>query len=140
MRGDSPTTETLVRAAHGGDRDAFTVLYDQHVRFVHTLLLAYAAPDEVPDLVQDVFLTAWKQLPALRDFAAFPGWLSSISRNTGRMHVRARREHVPLSNEIQSSGVTPESALDAERALMLIAILPESQREALLLRLVDGMN
>ena len=140
VRGESTTTESLVRAAQRGDRDAFTLLYDYHVRFVHTLLLAYAAPDEVPDLVQEVFLTAWRQLSALRDFSAFSGWLGSISRNAGRMHLRARRDYVPLSNELQSSDAQPESALDAERALNLIATLPENQREPLLLRLVDGMN
>lgn len=140
MRGESPTTETLVRAARDGNRESFTVLYDHHVRFVHTLLLAYAQPDEIPDLVQEVFFTAWKQLPALRDPSAFPGWLGAIARNVGRMHVRVRREYVQLSNEIQSSEVAPESALDAERALRLIGTLPDNQREPLLLRLVEGMN
>ena len=140
VKGESPTTETLVLAARDGDRDAFTVLYDHHVRFVHTLLLAYAAPDEVPDLVQEVFFAAWKQLPALRDASAFPGWLGAIARNAGRMHLRTRREHVPLSNELHSSDVSADALLDAKQALDLIGTLPENLREPLLLRLIDGMH
>ena len=133
-------TAALVQAARGGDRGAFTTLYERHQRFVHTLLLAYAPPDEIPDLLQEVFFGAWMQLNTLRDASAFSGWLGAIARNVGRMNVRARHEHVSLSPDIQAHEVSPDVVLDAERVLALISTLPEHFREPLLLRLVEGMN
>lgn len=42
---------------------------------VHGLLIARIPLDEVDDLVQEVFLSAWKQLKALRDPALLEaGW------------------------------------------------------------------
>src|SRR5919112_6144866 len=63
----------LVRSARSGDESAFARLYERYGRIVHALLLARVARDEVEDLVQDVFLTAWKRLDDLRDPAAFGG-------------------------------------------------------------------
>jgi len=140
MTSEGRSTASLVHAARDGDRNAFAVLYDHHVRFVHTLLLGYAPPDDVPDLAQEVFLAAWLRIGTLRDAAAFPGWLGAIARNLGRMHVRVQRDHVSLTPDIRSRHVEPEDVLDAERALALINTLPETFREPLLLRLVDGMD
>ena len=63
----------LVRAAREGDEGAFSRLYDRYARVVHGLLMARVARDDVDDLVQDVFLTAWRRLDDLRDPAAFGG-------------------------------------------------------------------
>lgn len=134
------TTLSLAQAARGGDADAFAELYRRHVRFVHTLLLAYAPPDDVPDLVQEAFFSAWSQLGGLRDPSAFSGWLTTIARNVGRMHGRVRRDHVALPPDLPSPDTGPDSALDADRALSMILQLPPKLREPLLLRLVEGMN
>jgi hypothetical protein len=67
----------LVRQARDGDEVTFADLYRRYARMVHGLLLARVPFDEVDDLVQEVFLSAWKQLPALRDPAAFDGWRMS---------------------------------------------------------------
>src|SRR6266699_1224038 len=65
----------LVRSALAGDASAFSRLYERYGRVVHGLLLARVGRDEVEDLVQDVFLTAWRRLVDLRDPAAFGGWI-----------------------------------------------------------------
>src|SRR4029079_2057650 len=71
----------LVRAARGGDRTAFGTLYARHAAMVHGILLARVPPSDVDDLVQDVFLKALDQLHALREDAAFSGWLATIARH-----------------------------------------------------------
>ena len=48
--------------ARGGEEAAFTRLYERYARIVHGVLLARVGSGEVEDLVQDVFLTAWKRL------------------------------------------------------------------------------
>src|SRR5688500_14344424 len=66
----------LVRRAGSGDAAAFARLYERYVRMVHGLLLGRVGRTDVEDLVQDVFLTAWRRLDHLRDPAAFGGWLA----------------------------------------------------------------
>src|SRR5580692_12046944 len=80
--------ESLVSAARDGDRAAFGRLYDRYARMVHGILLARIPPREVDDLVQEVFLSALRQLHALRDIARFGAWLATITRNRANDYYR----------------------------------------------------
>ena len=62
-------------AARGGDEAAFGRLYERYARVVHGLLLARVPRADVDDLVQDVFLTAWKRL----DGPARPGGVRRLA-------------------------------------------------------------
>jgi RNA polymerase sigma-70 factor (ECF subfamily) len=132
----SPDTR-LVEAVRRGDRESFGRLYDLYAPMVHGILLARVPWDEVDDLVQDVFLVAFKRIHTLREAGAFGGWLAMIARNRAVDFHRRRRETVELpENLAQRSSVDPEVA----EALRLIRILPEAYRETLVLRLVEGMT
>ena len=127
----------LARAARQGNRAAFGRLYDRYARMVHGILLAKVPHGEVDDLVQDVFLTALRQLSALRDDGAFGGWLAMIARNRAHDYHRRAREWTGLPEEIPAANrPTPE----AFAALEAIRALPEAYRETLMLRLVEGMT
>jgi RNA polymerase sigma-70 factor, ECF subfamily len=78
----------LVRQARAGDEGAFRRLYERYARIVHGLLFARVPRPDVDDLVQDVFVTAWRRLPTLRDPAAFGGWISMIARNRATDYYR----------------------------------------------------
>lgn len=129
----------LVRAARDGDSGAFTGLYERYGRVVHALLLSRVDRDEVPDLVQDVFLTAWRRLDDLRDPAAFGGWIAMIARNRATDFHRRASPHVELPEDLEAPGAASETA-EANAALAAIRSLPEAYRETLLLRLVEGMS
>src|SRR5947209_15209667 len=79
----------LVAAVRAGDREAFARLYALYSPLVHAVLLARVPYDEVGDLVQDVFLVAFRKLGSLRDTARFGPWVATIARNReiGRAHV-----------------------------------------------------
>lgn len=131
------TDGALVEAARGGDREAFERLYHQYAPMVHGILLARTRYDEVRDLVQDVFLTAYTKLPSLRDARAFPGWLAMIARNRALDHHRLSRE----TEELTDGFVAPEeSRAEVAEILGIIRGLPEAYRETLVLRLVEGMT
>ncbi|MGI8671444.1 MAG: sigma-70 family RNA polymerase sigma factor [Luteitalea sp.] len=101
-RGDltSPADDAaLVIAARAGDRSAFDELYRRYVRMVHGVLLGRSTRDDVDDLVQDVFLTAWRRLSTLREPAAIGGWLHAIARHALVDHVRQHRDHVALPDD-----------------------------------------
>ena len=135
----------LVEAAREGDRVAFGVLYDRYSRMVHGILLARVPLREVDDLVQDVFLRALPRLHGLRDVSRFGAWLAAITRNRAHDFHRHAVEEVELPEELPGDpreGKPGRSAVDAEAEFLLSAIrrLPETYREILLLRLVEGMT
>ena len=127
----------LVRAVLAGDRDCFTRLYDLYAPLVHGILLARVPRAEVDDLVQDIFLHAFKKLNTLRDASSFGPWIAMIARNRAIDFHRRSRECVELTDELRGSET---QSPQAEEILELIRSLPEAYRETLVLRLVEGMT
>ncbi|MEI9973253.1 MAG: sigma-70 family RNA polymerase sigma factor [Ignavibacteriota bacterium] len=130
----------LVRAAAAGDRAAFGELYVRYARLVHGILLARVPPEQADDLVQDVFLSAMRQLRGLRTVAAFRGWLAAIARNRAMDYFRQTRPLVPLEENRKQESSAPDAGVDAVEVLDLIRQLPEAYREPMILRLVEGMT
>ena len=129
----------LVRDARDGDENAFGRLYERYARVVHGLLLARVPRVDVDDLVQEVFVTAWRRLDALRDPAAFGGWVSMIARNRATDYHRRAPETVDLPQDLEASDATAARA-EAHAALDAIRTLPDAYRETLVLRLVEGLT
>ena len=137
----------LVEAARRGDRTSFGRLYDRYARMVHGILLAKVPLREVDDMVHDAFLQALRQLHTLRDVTRFGAWLAAITRNRANDYHRQAVDEVELPeslSEDQRTGTTAGGAhhQDEEATFLLAAIreLPETYREPLLLRLVEGMT
>ena len=127
----------VVARARSGDREAFGQLYGLYGAMVHGVLLSRVPPDDVEDLLQDVFLSAFRRLDTLRDDTAFGGWVAMIARNRAMDFFRQRKENTELSEHLpQHAAPTAE----AKEALAIIRALPEAYRETLVLRLVEGMS
>lgn len=137
---DRGGTDGLVAAARQGDEAAFERLYAMYGRMVHGILLARVPRWQVDDLVQDVFVTAWRRLDALRDPGAFGGWLAMIARNRATDFHRQSVPTVELSDAAPDRQPDADAPLDARRALAAIRSLPDAYRETLMLRLVEGMT
>ncbi len=139
---ETPATETrievvLVKAVLEGDRNSFGRLYDLYAPMIHGILLARVPRSEVDDLVQDIFLHAFKKLHTLRDWAAFGPWIAMIARNRAMDFHRRSKETVEVTDDLRS---TDTSTTKANEILELIRDLPEAYRETLILRLVEGMT
>jgi RNA polymerase sigma-70 factor, ECF subfamily len=130
--------ELLIERAVAGDRGAFGELYVRYARMVHGVLLARVPPTEAEDMVQDVFISAMRQLRRLRTAAAFPGWLVAIARNRAMDYHRQARFRAPL--EVAAKETSVDGRQDAFLVLGLIRRLPQAYRETLILRLVEGMT
>jgi RNA polymerase sigma-70 factor (ECF subfamily) len=127
----------LVTAALEGDRDGFGRLYDLYAPLVHGILLARVPRVEVDDLVQDIFLQAFKKLHTLRNGAAFGPWIAMIARNRAVDFYRRSRETVEITDDVRGSNTSDSRATEI---LELIRNLPDAYRETLVLRLVEGMT
>lgn len=128
----------LVLLAQSGDRRAFDALYYRHARMVHGVLLARVRVEEADDLTQETFLAAWRQLRSLREPEAFCGWLLQIARRRAADHYRRMRPAAELDDS--AWGAHPPADAEAMAALRALQSLPETYRETLLLRLVEGMT
>ena len=93
------TIAELVVAARGGNQAAFTTLYQRFHRAVHAVALARVGVSDAADVVQDVFARAWTRLDAVRDPAAFPGWLMTLARH--RAIDRARLRPPPSDTTVE---------------------------------------
>src|SRR5829696_4580469 len=133
-----PPEVAFVESARAGDRVAFERLYELYAPLVHGVLLARVPYGEVSDLVQDVFLAAFRKLGALRDPARFGPWVAIIARNRAADFYRRARQTEELRDEL-AQGPRQEEA-EAAEALEIIRSLPEAYRETLVLRLVEGMT
>ncbi len=130
------TEAELVRASKAGDRLAFGQLYERYARMVHGILLAHVSYTDAEDLLQDVFLRALEQLESLRDPAAFGGWLSAIARRAAADLHRKKWRLLPIRDVVQ----TVRAHSEGFAIMSALRHLPETYRETLILRLVEGMT
>jgi RNA polymerase sigma-70 factor (ECF subfamily) len=99
----------------------------------------------VDDLVQEVFLSALRQLHALRDVSRFGAWLGTITRNRANDYFRraipVEKVTEPVSeNQTESRKTNHAAEQEADVILAVVRALPEAYREPLILRLVEGMT
>ena len=87
--------------------------------------------------MQDVFVKAIQQIAGLREAGAFGGWLAMIARRAAFDHRRRSRLLDALPETI-AGGERPDG--EGFEVLGMIRDLPESYRETLVFRLVEGMT
>ena len=130
------TVAELVLAARAGSPTACATLYQRVQRAVHAVALARVAVGDAGDVVQDVFADAWQKLASVREPAAFAGWLMTMARHRAIDVARRRR---PVDS-FASVSVSPTPRAEAMAALAAIRALPETYRETLIMRLVEGLS
>jgi RNA polymerase sigma factor (sigma-70 family) len=135
----------LVAQSLAGSRTAFGRIVERYQSLV--CALAFSATGSVSrseDLAQETFVTAWRQLRALREPAKFRSWLCGIARNRINNDLRRQiREPVHAAAPLAEAEevASPEPALLAqvinneEVALLWreVGQLPEIYREPLVL-------
>lgn len=125
------------------------VLLSRYARAVKKYVYFRLAPraDHADDIVQDVFLAAWKNLSAYRGNSSLKSWLMGIARNKVKDYYRAHlREPDTLETAKEKSGakIAPaliDDHLDKERARIkarrVLNELPEKYRIILIWRYWD---
>jgi RNA polymerase sigma-70 factor (ECF subfamily) len=138
-----------VAQAKRGDEYAFRQLY----RAVHPGLVRYLrvlVGADAEDVASETWLQVARDLASFRgDDDGFRGWVVTIARNRAMDHLRMQRRRPVVQGQVeeladwQGPADTAESAMDAvstDAALSLIAKLPQDQAEAVLLRVVMGLD
>jgi RNA polymerase sigma-70 factor (ECF subfamily) len=137
--------------ALGGDREAFRLVYrdtqPRVLRYLRTMV-----GDDAEDVASEAWLQVTRDLRSFRgDIDGFRGWVATIARHRAIDHLRWQSRRPPASTaqpveeltEIASGDDTASAALDTVStgaAVALIATLPPDQAEAVMLRVVVGLD
>jgi RNA polymerase sigma-70 factor (ECF subfamily) len=137
----------LMARIAAGDASAFEQLIAEHrpriTRLVYRLL---GWRGEVEDVVQDVFLIAYRKLPRFRGQSTLATWLAGIAINRCRAH---RRRWTPSWRWIERfwrqrrPPPTPDEAAaadeTAERVRQAVRQLPSADREVIVLYYLEEL-
>jgi RNA polymerase sigma-70 factor (ECF subfamily) len=135
-----------VLAARRRDPAAFRLLVDAYERRLLYFLLRFVpGADDALDVLQEVWLTVYRRLPALNAPEAFRVWLYQIAHDKAVSHVRGQRRQERVREELQElRGGEPEEAVPAvesaeliHRALQLLSV---EHREVLTLHFLEDMR
>jgi RNA polymerase sigma-70 factor, ECF subfamily len=102
-------------------------------------------PDDVDDVLQDVFVRVQRGLPALRDEDRLVPWLYQVARSAVQESVRQRARHPLTGHEYDEPAVESEASVASETGLAAFAAaaidrLPSPYKEALTLTELQGVS
>lgn len=141
--------EAAVHEAQAGSQQAFVTVYRAVqpglVRYLRTLV-----GQDAEDVASETWAHVCRDLAKFRgDGNGFRGWVATIGRNRAIDHLRARGRR-PMDavdpttlHDVPAGQDTAVQAVDAvgtDWAISLIAKLPPDQAEAVLLRVVMGLD
>jgi RNA polymerase sigma-70 factor, ECF subfamily len=132
--------KSLVARIRSGELEAFTSLVEQYQPLVYrwSIGLVYDR-DEADDVMQEVFVLAYRKLGSFRDEGSLEGWLYRITSRVAGKHRRRQKRRSVLgelpaarpSREVYTTD--PGGRVDREQAVALIresaATLSHRQRE-----------
>jgi RNA polymerase sigma-70 factor (ECF subfamily) len=117
------TEQELILNCQQGDRHSFRILYQNYQQRVRSTLYQLCGKSMLDDLVQEVFLKAWKGLPKLSNTEYFSTWLYRISWNVALDRRRKLAKTRDWTNTIEPA--TPEGEENCDRSLTDVQNAPD---------------
>ena len=147
------TEQELVRAAAGGDTEAFERLVRTYEnKIYHLALRMCGSADEAADIAQEAFLAAWRGLPSFRGEAGFATWLYRLTSNAAIDYLRRQKKQrgdmslddEELGLDAVDSGPSPQETAEGSELRSAVAAglnqLSEGHRQVLVLREIQGLS
>ena len=149
--------QLLVERVQQGDKNAFNLLVTKYQHKVSNLVSRYVSNhSDVPDIVQEAFIKAYRALPNFRGESAFYTWLYRIAVNCAKNHSVALGRKPP-SNDVEiedaefydggealRENASPEKVLLTQEIKKVIfdtiAQLPDDLRIAINFREIEGLS
>ncbi len=149
--------QELVVRVQQGDKKAFDLLVLKYQLRLSKLVSRFLRnQSDVPDVVQESFIKAYRALPNFRGDSAFYTWLYRIGINTAKNHLVAQSRKSPANSiDVQDAEdygasewlkefASPErEALAGELEATIhsaMSDLPADLREAITLREIEGLS
>ncbi|MBI5015888.1 MAG: sigma-70 family RNA polymerase sigma factor [Deltaproteobacteria bacterium] len=148
----------LVERARGGDFDAFEVLVGRsEAKAYNHLLRLVGNTEDARDLLQETYLSAYKNLSAFKGDSSFGTWVYRIATNHALMRLRKKQPQevaiddvqIPTHEELKGRNIS-DWAIDPKEAVLrkelrevlqeAIQGLPPLYRAVVVLRDVDELS
>ncbi len=150
------TDQVLVERVLNGDKNSFNLLVVRYQSRLAHLVSRYVLASEVPDVVQETFIKAYRSLESFKGESIFYTWLYRIAVNTAKNYLTAQGRRPPSSDIDASEAESYEGAeslrdIDNPESLVLskevekvvfqaIESLPDDLRTAITLREIEGLS
>ena len=134
-----PSDLELVERANRGDADAFEILYRRHRDWVVALAERHTGNrDDALDVLQETFAYLFGRFPGFVLTAQLKTFLYPVIRNLSLDRIRRRRPEVDV-DALADVLPAPPVASDGD-VNRLLASLPSTHREVLVLRFADDLS
>lgn len=144
MPDDDPRSDQdLVEAVNAGDDAAFETLYYRYRDWVYRLAHRFTGDEHAAlDVLQDTFAYLVRKFPGFRLTAQMTTLLFRVARNAATsQHRRAHTSESLTTTNDPADASDPALRTDAESDLAsVLRVLPDGQRDVLLLRFVDDLS
>ena len=132
----------IIAASARGNKHAYKLLYDTHVKKVYALCYRLAGDKGMAeDATQEVFIQLWSKLDTFNGTSQFSTWLHSVAVNVTVSYLRKQRNwikrvfHLETSTAMHMTAESDTSTVDLES---LIQRLPERARMVFVLHAIEG--
>ena len=149
--------QELVVRVQQGDNKAFDLLVLKYQLRLSKLVSRFLRnQSDIPDVVQESFIKAYRALPNFRGESAFYTWLYRIAINTAKNHLVSQSRKSPANSidvqDAEDYGASEwlkeyasperEALADELKSTIYMAIddLPSDLREAITLREIEGLS
>ncbi len=139
--------EDLVEKCKQGNQAAHKDLYNLYSGAMFSICYRIANDrDDAQDILQDAFISAFKNIESYRGTASFGAWLKKIVVNKAINHIKSRRLEVvsveEMSKEVAAEDVFEDEDiyLNVEMVKGAIQQLPNGYRVVFSLYLLEGYD
>ena len=133
--------QELIDLINKGDADAFDELYHRYRDWVYQLAWRFTRNhQDALDVLQETFTYLLRKFPNFELTAAMTTFLYPVVKHTS-FTVKRKGRRLTFGDEVLKGIQAPEEKQSSHGELAsILAILPEQQREVLLMRFVDDMS
>ena len=104
--------EDIIKEHLEGNQDSFRLLVEKYTPSIYNFSVRFVGKDNAPDIVQEVFIKAWKSIKKFDiKKASFKTWIFTITRNTVTDYLR-KKKNIPFSSLEADGESFPENIVD----------------------------
>ena len=148
----SSVNSGLIKKARRGDGRAFSMLIENHERFVFNVVYRITGnAEDARDVSQEAFIKAFKNFESYDESSAFSTWLYRIAVNTAIDYIRKRKKENSISFEdyiVDEKNQKGDSGLEekviskegVKNIISAVNMLDDEFKTVVVLRDMEGMD
>lgn len=151
QQANSVDEDWLIERSRQGDPNAFDQLVQRHHAAIYAVARRLSpSPDDAQDIVQEVFIAAWKQRQRFRPRASFRTWLHAITIRQAASRARSEKHRPASLDDVEATTLVLAEDTSTERLFerrqeeaalhRAVQALPRAQREAVVLHYFGGLS